>query len=228
MEGGSQRNGDVGTLDMNDEQSAPFLSSSPKSGELSTFAQKLFGEIFVWLSSMVVFGSTINLVVTDQNCTSLCRYAISVAVVSVLFTSLLLFGHYLTWSAKMDRGSWFNSNTEKTVMGVLVAWWAAGVAGLSYVVTENKLFFELPDKFDVSTVNATGRFVDKVFVRTELVPVPHASGVGIFFGWLAFFGSIYTTFKAYHSFKEEQLALSYSAFPYAAAAAEEEEHYANF
>ena len=225
---GSVNGGGVGTaLDAHDEHSAPFLSSSPKSGELSTFAQKLFGEVFVWLASMVVFGSTINLVVTKRACTSLCGYAIAVAVISVLITSLLLFGHYLTWSTKMDRGSWFNSNTEKTFMGVLVAWWAAGVAGLSYVTTERVVSYRLPDDFNITTVAKAGRNMT-VFIYSELQPVAHASDVGIFFGWLAFFGSIYTTFKAYHASKEEQLALSYSAFPYAAAAAEEEEHYANF
>ncbi len=161
-----------------------FLSGPPRSGELSTFAQKLLGECFVWLASMVVFGSTVNLVANNGQCAGLCKYAIATGIISVLITSLLLLGHYLTWTTKMDRSSWFTSVAEMRFMAVLVVWWGAGVGGLSAVTRS-------PTQTSL-----------KMFA-----PVSHASGVGIFFGWLAFFGSIYTTFKAYHASKEEQRAL---------------------
>lgn len=211
----------------------PFLSGAPRSGEFSTFAQKLFGEIFVLFASLVVFGSTLNVVAVQKECGKLCSYAIAVAVISVLTILVLMFGHYVTWSSKMDRNSWFNSNAEKNAMIFLVLWWAAGVGGLSAVVTEPcPLPPNIITALNITEVNST--------VTTEIMQllcqdvtnsrklVQHASGIGVFFGWLAFFGSIYTTFKAYHSSKEEQRAMNFAQhFPYNTVQ-EEEEHYANF
>ena len=239
---------EVGPLE---EPSTPFLSAPPKSGELSTFAKKLFGEMFVWLCSMVVFGSTINFVVANstRSCSSLCGYAIATSVISALITSLILIGHYLTWTTKMDRGSWFNSKAECNFMGFLVVWWAAGVGGLSAVVTED---ITIPKGNPTATVNITEAFnaainetvtfqnvsksmdsiksainqtaalqnftksmeaLEAVINNTatihnipKRVLVVHAPDIGVFFGWLAFFGAIYTTFKSYHASKEEQRA----------------------
>lgn len=232
-----------------DEPRVPFLSGAPRSGEVSTFAQRLFGECFVLLASMVVFGSTLNLVAAGTKCGGLCGYAIATGIISALVILLLMFGHYLTWSSKMDRSNWFNSNAEKNAMAFLVVWWAAGVGGLSAVVTkepplsqnEISAIFDvlnltqpnstIPNFTDLANALSSGSNISGAagidLLRTP-VPIRHASGIGIFFGWLAFFGSIYTTFKAYHSSKEEQRALNYAQhYPYAAAA-EEEEHYANF
>lgn len=57
-------------------------------------------------------------------------------------------------------------------------------------------------------------------------PVPHASNVGIIFGWLAFFGSIIGAYKAYHAGKEEQRSLHYARVM--SIQATEDEEYANF
>lgn len=188
------------------EANEAFLSGPPLSGEASVFVQKLFGEMFVWLASMVVFGSTLNLVANKSGtCGPLCKYAIVTGVISILVTSLLLVGHWLTWSTKNDRSSWFTSNAEMRFMGGLVVWWGAGVGGLSAVSAPR----------------------DTVANLKGFAPIAHASGVGLFFGWLAFFGSIYTTFKAYHAAKEESRAFNFAPqFPYGAP--EEEEHFANF
>lgn len=217
-----------------DERTTPFLSQGPpRSGEISTFAQKLLGECFVWLCSMVVFGSTVNLLISKEGqCNHLCGYAIATSVISVIITSFLLFGHWLTWSSKLDRGSWFNSNTEKNFMGFLMFWWAVGVGGLSAVMME-----EVTTEMWKPVANAVNKTVGNLTTTTcALIKVPdkvvavHASDVGIFFGWLAFFGSIYTTFKAFHTSKEEQRTLAYSSHPYnfAQGNPEEEDHYANF
>lgn len=216
-----------------DERTTPFLSQAPpRSGEISTFAQKLLGECFVWLSSMVVFGSTINLLISEKGkCNHLCGYAIATSIISVIVTSFLLFGHWLTWSSKLDRGSWFNSNTEKNFMGFLMFWWAVGVGGLSAVVYETileKTYTPVDPKFVITQVNKTIQVIARL--EEKFVPAQHASDVGIFFGWLAFFGSIYTTFKAFHASKEEQRTLAFSSHPFSFAQgqAEDEEHYANF
>lgn len=219
----------------------PFLSQGPpRSGEISTFAQKLLGECFVWLSSMVVFGSTLNLRTNEIPCNHLCGYAIATSVISVIVTSFLLFGHWLTWSSKLDRSSWFNSNTEKNFMGFLMVWWSFGVGGLSAVPMSmntgsgKAMFAALNETLDNAD---TLRNFTKMATKTvqckawsEPLEVRHVSDVGIFFGWLAFFGSIYTTFKAFHTSKEEQRTLAFDSHPYSFAQgqAEAEDHYANF
>lgn len=234
MNGANGGNGsDTPPTPLDDGTSTPFLSQGPpRSGEISTFAQKLLGECFVWLSSMVVFGSTVNLLISNNGkCNHLCGYAIATSIISVIVTSFLLFGHWLTWSSKLDRGSWFNSNTEKNFMGFLMVWWAFGVGGLSAVAVEEKItkVFTLVDNTTKLT-NITKVVQCNAKETLDRIEVKHASDVGIFFGWLAFFGSIYTTFKAFHTSKEEQRTLAFRSHPYSFAqgTAEDEDHYANF
>lgn len=180
------------------EQRTPFLSGPPRSGELTPFAEKIAAQAFVWLASIVVFGSTANFASTIDVCESLCRFGIATGVVSFLFTSGMLLAHYLTWSNKIDKGTWFSSGAETKYMYFLLLWWTIGVACLSSLVD----------------FKGTG------------IPARHTSGLAIMFGWLAFFASIYGAYKAYHSEKEEQRSLRYAQIM--SLQATEEEEYANF
>lgn len=182
------------------EERAAFLSAAPRSGDLSPFAQKLAAQAFVWICSVVVFGSTIDYTSKDYTtCSALCRYAIAAGILSFLFTSAMLIGQYLTWSNYIDKSSWLSPSAEKRGFILLMIWWAIGVATLSAL--------------EPSPLN-------------NRVPVAHTSKVAVIFGWLAFFGSIYGAYKAYHSGKEEQRSLHYAQIM--SIQATEEEEYANF
>lgn len=178
---------------------SPFLSGPPRSGELSPFAQKLAAQCFIWLASIVVFGSTADFAAKRNQCGGLCRFGIATGVISFFITSAILVGHYLTWSSKVDKGSWFSSAAEKRYMFMLAIWWTAGVSCLS--------------AFEKSQESLS-------------IPVPHTSNMAIMFGWLAFFGSIYGAYKAYHSQKEEQKSFVYAQI--LSMQQTEEEEYANF
>lgn len=123
---------------------------------------------------------------------------IATGVLSFLATTVILVGHYLTWSSKVDKSSWFSAAAEKRYMFGLALWWTVGVSCLSA--------FGKVDEF--------------------LFPEWHTSGLAIIFGWLAFFGSIYGTYKAYHSQREEQKSLVYAQI--LSMQQTEEEEYANF
>lgn len=176
---------------------SPFLSGPPRSGELSPFAQKLAAQCFIWLASIVVFGSTADFATSNNRCSSLCRFGIATGVLSFIATTLILVAHYLTWSSKVHKSSWFSSAAEKRIMFGLAIWWTVGVSCLS----------------------AFGKADGNTAVR-------HTSELAIMFGWLAFFGSIYGTYKAYHSQREEQKSLVYAQI--LSMQQTEEEEYANF
>lgn len=195
----SQKEYDIGDpdLEMGDEKAA-FLSGPPRSGELSPFAQKVATQAFVWLASIIVFGATWDFSRSINKCNSLCGYAIATGVVSFIFCSLMLLAHYLLMVGRIDRDGWFTNAAEMRFMIALVIWWGPGVGGLSAVLRNKNI--------GVS---------------------PHTNGVAIFFGWLAFFASIYGAYKAYHSKMEEQSYMNHYQ-QMSIQAENEEEHYANF
>lgn len=189
-------------VDLLPEEQGAFLSGAPRSGQLSPFAQKLAAESFVWLCSVVVFGNTIDFSAKAQysvTCTSMCHFAIATGFISLLISSVILLGQYLAWTNKVDKSGWFSSGAEMKGMIFLSVWWAIGVAFLSAL--------------EPSRVN-------------DRRPVPHASNVSIFFGWLAFFGSIFGAYKAYHAEKEEQRSVHYAHIM--SIQATEDEEFANF
>lgn len=157
------------------EEKGAFLSGPPRSGELSPFAQKVATQAFVWLASIVVFGATSDVARVSGKCNSLCTYGVITGVVSFIFTSMIMAAHYMCWAGRMDRNGWFTSAAERRFMIALVMWWGPGVGGLSAVLRNDR-------------VGASA----------------HTNGVAIFFGWLAFFGSIYGAYKCYHVQQEEQ------------------------
>ncbi|CAN8070749.1 unnamed protein product [Agarophyton chilense] len=170
---------------------------TPRSGEISLYAQKIVCEAFVCLCSIVVFGSTSDFASSTDRCSSLCAASIVFAVVSFLTAGTLLAFHFFQWKGKTEVMAWYTSQREKQAMFGLAVWWIFGVSILSCV--ENTA---LP------------------------VVVPHTSEIAIFFGWLAFFGSIYGAYKAHNAREEERLTLQFEE-NFATQAAEEEE-YANF
>lgn len=156
------------------ETKGAFLSGPPRSGELSPFAQKIATQAFVWLASIIVFGATADVARVSGRCNSLCSYGVATGVVSFIFTSMIMVAHYMCWAGTMDRNGWFTSAAERRFMIALVMWWGPGVGGLSAVLRNN----------------SGASF--------------HTNGVAIFFGWLAFFGSIYGAYKCYHVQQEEE------------------------
>lgn len=193
-------------LEMGDENAA-FLSGPPRSGQLSLFAQKLITQCFIWLASAVVLGSTADFArdAPDSNCNILCILSILVGVFSFFFCTLILVGHILVWSGKIDNSKWFSpgASTEKHFMSFLTFLWVFGVSFLS----AHK---------DVVPVEGTNGEEEN----------PHTTGLAIIFGWLALFAAIIGTYKAYHAQKEEMKSLRYAQI--LSMQATEEEEYANF
>lgn len=179
------------------EEKGAFLSGPPRSGELSPFAQKVAAEAFVWLASVIVFGAVSDFARVRGKCNGLCAYGIVTGVVSFIFSSLIMLAHYLCWAGRMDRNGWFTSAAERRFMFALVLWWGPGVGGLSAVM------------------------------RNSGGVAPHVGGVGIFFGWLAFFGSIYGAYKSYHVQQEEESYMSLHQ-QMTIEAEDNEDEYANF
>jgi hypothetical protein len=174
-----------------------FLSGPPRSGELSPFAQKVATQAFVWLASIIVFGATSDVAHASGKCNSLCMYGIVAGVVSFIFSSFLLVAHYMCLMGRMDRNGWFTSAAERRFMIALAMWWGPAVGGLS------------------------------ALLRNDVGPSPHTNGVAIFFGWLAFFGSIYGAYKCYHVQQEEESYLSLHQ-QMTIEAENNDEEYANF
>ncbi|KAI0566067.1 hypothetical protein FGB62_12g128 [Gracilaria domingensis] len=172
---------------------------TPRSGEISLYAQKIVCEAFVWLCSIVVFGSTSEFANSTDVCSSLCKSSIAWGVVSFVMTSAMLVAHLVQWKGKTEALTWYTSQSEKHAMFALAIWWTVGVSLLSAV--------EQPP----------GGLGGVSF---------HTSEIAIFFGWLAFFGSIYGSYKAHNAREEERLTLQYEE-NFATQAAEDEE-YANF
>lgn len=197
---GSPNNGDIEKGRALHEEKTAFLSSAPRSGELSPFAQKVAAEVFVWVASIVVFAGAINFpLANDLERTSLNQFAIATCVISFIISSSILFGQFLSITNRVGRSGWFSEASEKKSMVFLALWWAIGVAFLSALEPHP-------------------------FLKT--LPVPHTTGVAIMFGWLAFFASIFGAYKAYHAEKEEQRSLHYAQAMSIQAA--EDEEFANF
>lgn len=173
------------------------LPGTPRSGELSPYAQKVACEAFVWLCSIVVFGSTADFATSSDVCSSLCTASIVWGVISFVFISMMLLAHVVQYKGKSEALTWYTSKSERDSMIALALWWTFGVSILS----------------SVEKLDAGGSMF-------------HTSWIAIVFGWLAFFGSIYGSYKAHHAREEEKLTLRYQE-SYAAQAAEDEE-YANF
>lgn len=175
------------------EERAAFLSAPPRSGEFSPYAQKLGTQAFVWLCSIVVFGSAANFnFEVEGKCLGLCRFSIAAGAVSFSCLTLLLIGHILVGTRKLDRSSWLSSDTEKRFMTILAFWWAIASATASAISNKE----------------------------------PYRPTLPFVFSWLAFFGSMVASYKAYHASKEEMKSLSYTRQLNLEAA--EEEEYANF
>lgn len=193
------------TEDISLEERAAFLSGPPRSGELSPFAQKLAAQIFIWLCSLVVFGSTLEFSSDDdKECSKLCKFHIVTGLISFLFSSSLLISHYLTWSNKVEKTAWFSGKAELRSMVCLTVLWICGAAALSAIEKCDKDCDTGPDP--------------------ELQE--HARGLAIIFGWLALFACVFGSYKTYHTSKEDQKSLRYAQVMSMQAA--EEEEYANF
>jgi hypothetical protein len=216
-----------------------FLSGPPRSGELSPFAQKVATQAFVWLCSVIVFAATADFSRATNTCSSLCGYAIAAGVVSFLFSSLILVAHYLCWAGRIDRNGWFTSAAEMRFMVALVIWWGPAVGGLSSLqrgpeAAPAAAAAAVVGAGDANNATAIAEAVvaalaaDRATGNTVVYALaPHTNGVAIFFGWLAFFASIYGAYKAYHTKKEEQSYMHLHQ-QMSIEAENEEEHYANF
>ena len=148
-------------------KSDQILGPPPASGSISVYEQKLTSLAFVTLCSVVFFGHQVNLAGAWKACEGLCRWHISLGVISGLYTGILLLCNQLAESRSISRDGWFSHGREVHLVAVLVLLWTFGV-------------------ITVSTHNG-------------------GDGIMRWFSWGAFFGSIYATFKSYHSFKEEDL-----------------------
>lgn len=120
--------------DIDLEERAAFLSNFPRSGVLSPFAYVLAAEAFIWLGSIVVFGSMADFAQNGLfSCQALCKTNIAIGVLSFFFTSVLLVLHYLNWTSKTSKSTWFSPSFNMRALVTLTAWWTIGVSTLSAV-----------------------------------------------------------------------------------------------
>mmetsp|Transcript_18222 Transcript_18222/g.31584 ORF Transcript_18222/g.31584 Transcript_18222/m.31584 type:complete len:179 (-) Transcript_18222:269-805(-) len=134
---------------------------------VSPYGLKLCTQVVMWVSSIIVFGSTAQ-AHTNGSCDASCGYAIATGVISFIHLTLLLFFNLMCELSRLSRQGWFTHHFEAYNMYLLVFWWIPGVSNIAQYRT----------------------------------PSP---GTGQFFAFIAFFGSLYGSLKAYHSYKEEEL-----------------------
>lgn len=121
--------------DLDLAERAAFLSSAPRSGQLSPIAHVFAAQAFIWLCSIVVFGSMADFAENSGgSCQSICKTNIAIGVLSFFFTSVLLVLQYLNWSNKISQSSWFSPTSfNMRALITLIAWWTIGVSTLSAV-----------------------------------------------------------------------------------------------
>mmetsp|Transcript_10706 Transcript_10706/g.22754 ORF Transcript_10706/g.22754 Transcript_10706/m.22754 type:complete len:179 (-) Transcript_10706:574-1110(-) len=146
------------------------MKAPQERSRISPYAMKLVVQVTMWMSSIIVFGSTAELSSNRGTCNAACGYAVAVGVISFLHLTLLLLCNFLTEINRLSRQTWFSHQFETFNMYLLVFWWTPGVANIASVRSQTP-------------------------------------GPGQVFGFVAFFGSMYGSFKAYHSHKEEQYRL---------------------
>mmetsp|Transcript_11839 Transcript_11839/g.31833 ORF Transcript_11839/g.31833 Transcript_11839/m.31833 type:complete len:180 (-) Transcript_11839:273-812(-) len=146
------------------------MPSEEPSQRISPYAMKLMMQVVMWISSIIVFGSTAELSSNRGTCNAACGYAVATGVISFLHLSLLLVCNFLTEINRLSRQTWFSHQFEAFNMYLLVFWWIPGVANIASVRSQTP-------------------------------------GTGQVFAFVAFYGSMYGAFKAYHSYKEEEYRL---------------------
>lgn len=164
---------------MDGKKGSAILGPPARSGHVSVYAQKLTALSFVWLCSLVVWGHTANLGAAYRSCQSSCRFQIVFGVLIWLFSTMLLLLNYLCERGSMSRSGFFSHALEGQLVGVMALLWIPLVASVSAL----------------ESVDRTG--TDTLIGKSD--------AVSVWFAWLGFFGSVYGAFKAYHSFKEQDL-----------------------
>ncbi|KAA8495312.1 hypothetical protein FVE85_1467 [Porphyridium purpureum] len=148
------------------------LESSP-SGDLSPYAQKIISESFVWLASLIVWGSGCDFATkynrgtpVDGTCNGICVWQIICGLMSWLFMTFILVMNFMCETGRASRYGWFSHKFEMQLLFVPCLIWIPGVAAIS--------------------------------ARDS-----PAVGSAVFFSWMCFAGSFYAATKAYRSFREE-------------------------
>lgn len=199
------------------EERVAFLSDTPRSGELSPFAQKLAAEAFLLLCSIVVFGSVANYADSAGNkqndCSHLCKFHIGHGAISCILCLIAIVPQVLMFFNYLDN-PWASPRMERHLMMLLTFWWVFGVACLS--AYEN-------GKTD--TLLGVACLPNNKVRGALSLGNGHAPYIAVFFGWLAFFATILGAYKAYHAEREEEWSLHHAKVLSMKAA--EDEPYAN-
>lgn len=148
-------------------ESTEILVGPPRSGHFSVYAYKICAQSFVWLCSIVVWGSVVNVFAILKKCNTNCIFQLAFSFIAWIAVSSILVLNLLAENSSRWRNSCFSHGVEAQLTAVLIILWIPVVSTASS-----------PD-----------------------FPYP----VTTWFAWLGFFGSIYATYKAYHSFKEQDL-----------------------
>lgn len=156
-------------------QATEILSSPPRSGSFSVYSQKLTALAFSWLCAIVVWGNVANYAGVIDKCSKRCDVQIAFGVLAWIYTSILLMFNYLTEKEFLSRTGFFSHGAEIQWIAFLVILW-------------------VPVVVSTSTVGSLNLSAD------DITPF-----LAIWFAWGGLFGAMYATYKAYHSFKEEDL-----------------------
>lgn len=190
-----------------------ILSGPPRSGTFSVYSKKLTALAFVWLCAIVVWGNLSNYATILRKCDARCAVTISFAIFVWLNVTLLLVFNYLAEKQSISRHGCFSHGLEVQWIGLLIFLWIPVLVSVSMLPSgTTTALSDTNAEGTISTMDGT-RFLDP---DIALVGNIRQSGIDVlvafqgtpvanWFAWLGFLGSWYATYKAYHSFKEEDL-----------------------
>lgn len=108
-----------------------ILSGAPESGSISVYAQKLTSLAFVTLCSVVFLGHVGNRAAAYGACHGLCRWHLSLGVLTALYSAMLLIANQLAESRRLSRDGWFSHGREVHLVAFLFVMWIFGVITVS-------------------------------------------------------------------------------------------------
>jgi len=121
-------------MDGRNQKFSMWLAPVNSVRQISPYQQKLATQLVVWVASIVVWGSTLDVMFFLERrtgvlrCNGYCVCNFIFGGLSFLFLSMVLFFNYQCETKRMSRDGWFSELNELYMMYALTAWWIPGVA----------------------------------------------------------------------------------------------------
>ncbi|KAA8494295.1 hypothetical protein FVE85_4270 [Porphyridium purpureum] len=153
--------------------SADEIENLVKANRISPYGLKIATQLVMWISSIIVFGSTSNSADESNVCTSACAYAIISGLVSFIYLSILLLLNLLTELSRLSRRGFFTYHFEAYLMYFLILWWTPAIANIAQVntpVPSSGIVFGWVCFFAsmYGSFEAYHTYVDDLYLRTKL------------------------------------------------------------